>query len=168
MYRSGDLGRWLAEGKLEFLGRNELQVKIRGFRVELGEIESALRSDARVQDAVVTMEGEGEQKRLLGYVVAAAEQPGRTDRQAEYIEDWRQLYEGTYGQGRDEAGDLNLTGWQSSYSGEMIPVEEMRIWIEETLWQLREFESAARCGGWLRDRSFTYTAGSRLRKLYRN
>ena len=61
----------------------------------------------------------------------------RTASKAEFIEDWRQLYEGLYGQGRDAAGDLNLTGWQSSYSGEMIPVEEMRIWIEETVSQLR-------------------------------
>jgi len=137
MYRTGDLGRWLEDGNIKFLGRNDFQVKIRGFRIEMGEIEAALRSDPRVQDAVVTVEGEGEAKRLLGYVVAGAEEPGQHGRQAEYIEDWRQLYEGTYGQGRDEAGDLNLTGWESSYSGEMIPVEEMRIWVEETVSQLR-------------------------------
>ena len=137
MYRTGDLGRWLADGNIEFLGRNDFQVKIRGFRIELGEIEAALRSDARVQDAVVTVEGEGEQKRLLGYVVAGAEEPEQDSQKAEFIEDWRQLYEGLYGQGQDAAGDLNLTGWQSSYSGEMIPVEEMRIWIEETVSQLR-------------------------------
>jgi amino acid adenylation domain-containing protein len=137
MYRTGDLGRWLRDGNIEFLGRNDFQVKIRGFRIELGEIEAALRSDARVQDAVVIVEGEGEEKRLLGYVVAGAEEPEQDSLQAEYIEDWRKLYEGTYGQGRDAAGDLNLTGWQSSYSGEMILVEEMRIWIEETVSQLR-------------------------------
>ena len=137
MYRTGDLGRWLSDGNIEFLGRNDFQVKIRGFRIELGEIEAALRSDARVQDAVVTVEGEGEQKRLLGYVVAGAEEPEQDSQKAEFIEDWRQLYEGLYGQGQDAAGDLNLTGWQSSYSGEMIPVEEMRIWIEETVSQLR-------------------------------
>jgi len=137
MYRTGDLGRWLPDGNIEFLGRNDFQVKIRGFRIELGEIEAALRSDARVQDAVVTVEGEGEEKRLLGYVVAGAEEPEQDSQKAEFIEDWHQLYEGLYGQGRDAAGDLNLTGWESSYSGEMIPVEEMRIWIKETVAQLR-------------------------------
>jgi amino acid adenylation domain-containing protein len=137
MYRTGDLARWLPDGNIEFLGRNDFQVKIRGFRIELGEIEAALRSDVRVQDAVVTVEGEGEEKRILGYVVAGTEEPEQDSQKTEFIEDWRQLYEGLYGQGRDAAGDLNLTGWQSSYSGEMIPVEEMRIWIEETVSQLR-------------------------------
>src|SRR6266704_124408 len=42
LYRSGDFGRWLPEGKLEFLGRRDSQVKISGFRIEIGEIENAL------------------------------------------------------------------------------------------------------------------------------
>ena len=44
LYKSGDLGRWLPDGNIEYLGRNDFQVKIRGFRIELGEIEARLRS----------------------------------------------------------------------------------------------------------------------------
>ena len=44
LYKTGDLGRWLPDGSVEYLGRNDFQVKIRGFRIELGEIEARLAS----------------------------------------------------------------------------------------------------------------------------
>jgi amino acid adenylation domain-containing protein len=59
LYRAGDYGRWLPDGKLEFLGRRDSQVKIRGFRIEIGEIESALAQVPGVESgAVVVAEGE--------------------------------------------------------------------------------------------------------------
>jgi amino acid adenylation domain-containing protein len=71
LYRSGDLGRWLATGELEYLGRIDHQVKVRGFRIELGEIESALAEHPAVRDAAVLALDEGDgQRRLVAYVVA--------------------------------------------------------------------------------------------------
>ncbi|MGW1722009.1 non-ribosomal peptide synthetase [Streptomyces sp. NPDC002306] len=58
LYRSGDHGRWLPDGKLEFLGRRDSQVKVSGFRIELGEIENALLRVPGVRDgAVVVVRG---------------------------------------------------------------------------------------------------------------
>ncbi|WP_032716430.1 non-ribosomal peptide synthetase, partial [Pseudomonas syringae] len=53
LYRTGDLVRWLADGSLEYMGRNDDQVKIRGFRIEPGEIEDRLSRHPQVQQAVV-------------------------------------------------------------------------------------------------------------------
>ena len=69
LYRSGDWVRWNTAGYLEFLGRKDGQIKLRGFRVELGEVETALREQAGVQQAVVTMLEEDGDKQLVAYVV---------------------------------------------------------------------------------------------------
>jgi len=53
LYRSGDLGRWLENGELDFLGRRDEQFKIRGYRIEAGEIEHALRQQPAVRETVV-------------------------------------------------------------------------------------------------------------------
>ncbi len=53
MYRTGDLGRYLPDGNIEYLGRNDDQVKIRGFRIELGEIDARLAKHPAVHEAVV-------------------------------------------------------------------------------------------------------------------
>src|SRR6202011_4475034 len=53
LYKTGDLGRFRADGDIEYLGRIDDQVKIRGFRIELGEIEAALVGHSGVREAVV-------------------------------------------------------------------------------------------------------------------
>jgi acyl-coenzyme A synthetase/AMP-(fatty) acid ligase len=68
MYKTGDLGRYLPDGKIEFLGRNDSQVKIRGMRVELGEIEARLAEHACVREVVVVArEDRDGDKRLVAY-----------------------------------------------------------------------------------------------------
>ncbi len=70
IYRSGDLGRWLPSGELEYLGRADNQVKVRGFRIELGEIEAALRTHQNVREAVVlARQDRGAEPQLIAYVV---------------------------------------------------------------------------------------------------
>ncbi|MET0330179.1 MAG: amino acid adenylation domain-containing protein [Dyella sp.] len=70
MYRSGDRGRWLANGMIEHLGRLDFQVKVRGYRIELGEIEAALTDlDAIGRAVVITREDRPGDVRLVAYVV---------------------------------------------------------------------------------------------------
>ncbi|KAF9343084.1 hypothetical protein BGX26_006288, partial [Mortierella sp. AD094] len=70
MYKTGDLVRFLPDGDLIYLGRNDHQVKIRGYRVELGEIEARLVDHPVVREVVVLALGEGSSRRLVAYVVA--------------------------------------------------------------------------------------------------
>jgi len=77
LYRTGDIGRYRADGDIEFVGRNDSQVKLRGMRIELGEIESVLKQHERVREAVVTMEEtEAGERRLVAFVVGEGDAPG--------------------------------------------------------------------------------------------
>ena len=82
LYKTGDLVRWLPNGELEYLGRNDMQVKIRGQRVELGEIEAILASYPGVARAIVLARqyaagssagGDAPQKYLVAFYLAERE-----------------------------------------------------------------------------------------------
>ena len=70
LYRTGDLVRRREGGEIEFVGRRDEQVKVRGYRIEMGEIETVMREEEGVREAVVICrEEERGEKRLVGYVV---------------------------------------------------------------------------------------------------
>ena len=69
MYKTGDLTRYLPDGNIEYIGRNDEQVKIRGYRIELGEIEAAINAGGGVRQCVVVVKGEAERRALVAYVV---------------------------------------------------------------------------------------------------
>ncbi|RUT69553.1 amino acid adenylation domain-containing protein [Flavobacterium cupreum] len=74
MYDTGDLGRWLPDGNIEFLGRNDQQVKIRGFRIELGEIEARLAEySEEIKQVVVEVKQVNAEKVLVAYYTAQSE-----------------------------------------------------------------------------------------------
>ncbi len=74
LYKSGDMGRWLPDGTIEFFGRKDGQVKIRGYRVELGEIKSTLEHIPGIKEALVLYAPvNGKDKQLIAYVVTGQE-----------------------------------------------------------------------------------------------
>jgi amino acid adenylation domain-containing protein len=75
-YRTGDLGRYLPDGGVEFAGRADFQVKLRGFRIELGEVEAALSRFPGARECVaVIREADPGRKLLVAYLVVTGEAP---------------------------------------------------------------------------------------------
>lgn len=79
LYRTGDRGRFLPDGNIEFLGRVDTQVKLRGIRIELGEVESVLCSHPSIHAAVVAVSGAEGAERLIGYVVPNSSAPAPSE-----------------------------------------------------------------------------------------
>ncbi|MEU7143615.1 non-ribosomal peptide synthase/polyketide synthase [Nocardia sp. NPDC046473] len=145
LYRTGDVVRWNTGGQLEFVGRIDDQVKIRGFRVEPGEVETVLAQHPSVSQAVVVVhDTDTGGKQLVGYVVA--DQAGPVAGEDELVGQWRRVYDDLYSGvdsgvevgGADRAGfGADFGGWNSSYTGAPIPLEQMREWRSATVDRIR-------------------------------
>ncbi|MCI3933797.1 non-ribosomal peptide synthetase [Streptomyces sp. AN091965] len=135
MYRTGDLGRWNADGQIEYVGREDDQIKIRGVRVEPAEIEAALATHPAVGQAVVVPhEGAGD-KQLIAYVVPDLDGTAYIEESAKQVDEWEQIYDEVYSATGTEWGE-DFTGWNSSYTGEEIPLDEMRDWRDAAVAQI--------------------------------
>ncbi|MFJ6379392.1 amino acid adenylation domain-containing protein [Kitasatospora sp. NPDC092039] len=152
LYRTGDLAQRLPSGDIEYLGRIDHQVKIRGFRIETGEIEAGLLAHPAVTAAVVTPhQAEDGDRRLVAYLVAdpaavaadapaddtsfddAPEAASETAARAQ-IDEWELVFDGMYGSQQGTlADDFDITGWNSTYTNEPLPAEQMREWVDTTV-----------------------------------
>jgi len=152
LYKTGDLVRYRADGNLEFLGRIDEQVKIRGFRLELGEIEALLAQHPAVRETVVIAHdeplGDGKSeprkpplripdRRLVAYITqnlqySSSQEQMQMQLPDEQVLQWQMLYEETYSQPAPHADPtFNIVGWNSSYTGQPLPSEQIREWVDD-------------------------------------
>ncbi|WP_156737610.1 non-ribosomal peptide synthase/polyketide synthase, partial [Mycobacterium sp. E735] len=131
MYRTGDLARWTPEGTLDYLGRADTQIKLRGQRIELGEIENTLLACPQVTQAAVTVQDSATGTQLVAYVTL--DHNTTADDDAENVQEWQHLYDDLYGADGESGFGMDFRGWNSSYTGDPIPLEEMVEWRAATV-----------------------------------
>ncbi|MGB8508034.1 MAG: amino acid adenylation domain-containing protein, partial [Pyrinomonadaceae bacterium] len=141
IYRTGDLARYLADGRIELLGRADNQVKLRSNRLELGEVEAALAQHPAIRQNVVTVREDGEgEKRLAAYVVidpdhsSLQEQLPVPEMTTEQVAQWAQVFDELYREyDPDQKLAFYIKGWDSSYTGQRIPADEVDEWMQQTV-----------------------------------
>ena len=132
VYRTGDLVRWTPAGTLEYLGRADSQIKLRGQRIELGEIENTLLACPHVTQAAAAVHHHTTGAHLVAYITL--EHTSTADHDAEIVEEWQHLYDELYDAEMAVSGfGMDFRGWNSSYTGDPIPLEEMVEWRSATV-----------------------------------
>ncbi len=150
IYRTRDLVRRRADGILEFVGRVDDQLKIRGFRIEPTEIQACLAQHPAVRDSLVLAVGsQTEDKALVAYVVPKPEivstvvNENNSESLLEHQKaNWAELFDKhLYTQSHVTSDPtFNLTGWVDSYTGEPIPVAQMREWLDYRIEQILSYQ----------------------------
>jgi len=130
-YRTGDVGRFLPNGALQFIRRLDHQFKVRGFRVDLGEIEATLSQHDGVRESVVLVRGQAANAQVLAYIVPNDKQVSAPALETSQVQDWATLWDNTYQNATDSA--FNLAGWTSSYTGQALAETHMRNWRDQTV-----------------------------------
>ncbi|HTX95536.1 MAG TPA: amino acid adenylation domain-containing protein, partial [Mycobacterium sp.] len=133
MYRTGDLVRWTPAGTLDYLGRADSQIKLRGQRIELGEIENSLLACPYITQAVAALHSNGTGAHLVAYVTLEHATTADND-DHEIVAQWQHVYDDLYGS-EDGVSALggDFRGWNSSYTGDPIPLAEMEEWRSATV-----------------------------------
>ena len=135
LYKTGDLARFREDGAIEYIGRIDQQVKVNGYRIELGEIETILAKHPAVTETVVAVKDGSSGPELVGYVIAAGGASQQSDQTSEVI-DWKERWDEAYSKrsgATDAPARFNTSGWLNSYTGDPIPGDQMREWLDQTV-----------------------------------
>ncbi len=129
MYKTGDRVRWLSNGHLEYIGRDDDLVKIRGIRTELNAITHVLQEHPLVSQATVVLQKYplGEQKLIAYLVLHEPEKEYILNHQ--HMTHWQALYNDLY----DAEEKPSTEGWESSYTNQPMSSVEMEEWIKNSV-----------------------------------
>ncbi|MBD1872290.1 amino acid adenylation domain-containing protein [Nodosilinea sp. FACHB-131] len=142
LYKTGDRVLYNRDGSIQFLGRVDHQIKIRGFRVELGEIETTLQRHPAIQDAVVMPSVASSLIAYFSLDTQYLQETSVRSLQSQHLQQWQTLYNQTYQSTENPQHPepnteyFNITGWNSSYTGEPIPLEQMQEWVSDRVQQI--------------------------------
>ena len=140
----------VAMASWSIVGRADSQIKLRGQRIELGEIENTLLACPQVTRAAVTVHDSATGVSPGGLHHPRSHQSS-AEHDAESVEEWQHMYDELYGAEVEVSGfGMDFRGWNSSYTGDPIPLEEMVEWRSATVDRIMALAAAAgvgdRCG----------------------
>jgi acyl-CoA synthetase (AMP-forming)/AMP-acid ligase II len=139
LYKSGDMGKWLPDGTVAYLGRMDSQVKIRGYRIELGEVETAMNGLSEVNSCCLVVKDDiNATKKMVAYFIPDQSVFKSKERELylQLIASWKELYETEYAKTEDAEHidhEFNIIGWNDSFTGKPIPAEHMHEWLRDII-----------------------------------
>ena len=131
MLKTGDWVRWLPDGRLQYVGRLDDVATIRGIRTDLNSITSVLQEHPLVAQATVTVKSYSlSDQRIIAFIVLRSnlENHGGCVLNTQHFSHWQALYENLYTHNESST----VEGWESSYTRQPIPPEEMQEWMDKT------------------------------------
>lgn len=143
IYKTGDIVRWMPDGNIDFVGRNDDQVKINGNRIELGEIQNAIEDIEGIKQSCVLVKerqtDEGLAKIIVGYYVLDEEFD--IDNEDEIIKSWEGIYDADYDSSFSELNiESDFVSWNSYITGEPIPISEMEAWRKNIVDNIKKLQ----------------------------
>jgi len=154
LYKTGDLVRWLPNGNLEYIGRNDLQIKIRGYRIEPGEIENILMTYNGIKQCLVIAKEFKTQleikinntdeipnnKYLVAYYIRAANKKNKDNEGLDFINKLHAIYQTKYSSLNISNFKESTNVWISSYDGRAMTKEDMNEWVNETVKRIKDLK----------------------------
>ena len=132
LYRTGDIGSYNVNGWIDIFGRADRQIKIGGKRIELNGIETVLDENPLVRKSAVSyIQNQDGETEIIAYLKL-----NKSNKNT--VEQWKEIFNGTYEQYSPKDNEMDFSGWKSSYTGEQIPDDEMKEWVDTTVCRISD------------------------------